>query len=73
MAELIIEWAPVRIRCLRCALETETVPNALACRACGSERTQLLSGDELLLTGIDLLEADPGLDPSAPLRSAQES
>ena len=68
-AELIIERAPVRIRCLGCAYETETAPNALVCPACGSERTQLLSGDELLLTGIDLLEADPGLDRSAPLQS----
>ena len=63
MAELIIEWAPVRIHCLGCALETEASPNALACPTCGSERTQLLSGDELLLTGIDLLEADPAPIP----------
>ena len=68
-AELIIERAPVQIRCLGCGYETETAPNALACPACGSERTQLLSGDELLLTGIDLLEADAGLDLSAPLQS----
>jgi len=65
-AELIIERAPVRIRCLRCRHETETAANALTCPACGGERTQLLSGDELLLTGIDLLEAGPGADASAP-------
>lgn len=69
MAELIIERAPVRIRCLECACEAETMSNVLTCPACGSELTQLLSGDELLLTGIDLLEADPGLDLSAPLQS----
>ena len=63
MAELIIERTPVRIRCLGCAFESEAAPNALACPTCGSERTQLLSGDELLLTGIDLLEADPAPIP----------
>jgi len=65
-AELLIERAPVRVRCLECRHEGERATSTLTCGACGSERTQLLSGDELLLTGIDLEPSDTRAQRRAP-------
>jgi hydrogenase nickel incorporation protein HypA/HybF len=59
-ASLSIEIAPVRIRCRDCAAETETSPNRLSCGACGSLRTELLSGDEMLLAHVELSVPDEG-------------
>lgn len=53
-ARLILQPAPVRVRCLRCQAESETTVQALSCAHCGHTHTQLLSGDELLLTGVEL-------------------
>jgi hydrogenase nickel incorporation protein HypA/HybF len=56
-AELLIETLPVRIRCTRCGAESEAPPNRLLCGACGDFRTQLLSGDEMLLASLELTRA----------------
>ena len=53
-AELVIEEAPVRIRCTQCGAESEAPPNRLLCGSCGDFRTRLLSGDELLLASVEL-------------------
>jgi hydrogenase nickel incorporation protein HypA/HybF len=53
-AELLLEDAPVRVRCSRCEAESPVPSNDLACPSCGCWRTQLLSGDELLLTRVEL-------------------
>lgn len=53
-AELRIEPAPVRVRCAQCGAETEARVNRLLCAACGDYRTQLISGDELLLVSVEL-------------------
>jgi hydrogenase nickel incorporation protein HypA/HybF len=53
-AELVIEAAPVRVRCTRCGAETEARPNRLLCGDCGDFRTRLLSGDEMLLARVEL-------------------
>lgn len=53
-AELVIEEQPVRVRCLSCGADTEAAINRLVCGACGDYRTQLLSGDEMLLTSLEL-------------------
>jgi hydrogenase nickel incorporation protein HypA/HybF len=53
-AELITELQPIRIRCLECDAESEVQPNRLLCGACGSYRTQVISGDELLLASVEL-------------------
>ena len=53
-AELIIETLPVRVRCRVCGAETEARPNHLACRVCGDSHTDLVSGDEFLLTRVEL-------------------
>lgn len=54
-AELIFESLPLRIRCSDCGREADAVPDKLACGACGSIRTELVSGDTLLLRRVELL------------------
>jgi len=53
-AELVTEIQPIRIRCLACAAVSDATPNRLLCDACGSYRTQVISGDELLLASVEL-------------------
>jgi hydrogenase nickel incorporation protein HypA/HybF len=55
-AELRIETAPVRVRCQRCDAETEATPNRLICGQCGDWHTQLIGGDEMMLTSIELVK-----------------
>jgi len=57
-AELIIETLPVRIHCQQCNFEGEVEPNHLVCPACSNWRTQLLSGDEMLLASVELVTTD---------------
>jgi hydrogenase nickel incorporation protein HypA/HybF len=57
-AELIIESLGIRVRCGRCGAETEAAPNHLVCGVCGEWQTQLLSGDELLLVRVELLQPE---------------
>jgi hydrogenase nickel incorporation protein HypA/HybF len=52
-AQLAITQAPVRVRCLLCGETSEAQPNNLCCTHCDAYRTQLLSGDEMLLEGIE--------------------
>jgi hydrogenase nickel incorporation protein HypA/HybF len=54
-AKLIIEYLPVRVRCLQCGSESEVLPNRLLCQQCGDWRTQLQSGDEMLLASIEFV------------------
>ncbi|MBI3546980.1 MAG: hydrogenase maturation nickel metallochaperone HypA [Gammaproteobacteria bacterium] len=55
-AELRIEIAAVRVRCQHCHAETEVLPNRLICGECGDWHTQLIGGDEMLLTRIELVK-----------------
>jgi len=57
-AELAIEPQPIRVRCLTCGEESAASTNRLVCGACGDYRTQLLSGDELLLASLELERRD---------------
>jgi hydrogenase nickel incorporation protein HypA/HybF len=57
-AELVTELQPIRVRCLECDAESQVEPNRLLCSACGSYRTQVTSGDELLLASVELDLAD---------------
>ena len=64
-AELITELEPIRVRCLACETESRAEPNRLLCDACGSYRTQVISGDELLLASVELDIADnPAGEPA---------
>ena len=57
-AELVIEPAPVCVRCTRCGAETEARPNRLVCGQCGDYHTRLVSGDEMLLQQIEFAVED---------------
>ena len=56
-AELVIEEAGVVVRCSVCDAETEARPNRLVCGECGDFRTNLVSGDEMILQRVELLTA----------------
>ncbi len=51
-AELIIEHAPIRVKCKQCNAESEVTLDDLNCTHCGDSQTTLLSGEELILVGI---------------------
>jgi hydrogenase nickel incorporation protein HypA/HybF len=53
-ASLVIEPAPVRVRCRTCFEESAAAPNRLLCAACGDWHTDLVSGDEMLLVRVEL-------------------
>ena len=53
-AKLLIEGMPLRVHCLECGADTDAVPNRLLCGECGSFRTRLISGEELLLKSLEL-------------------
>lgn len=52
---LVIEKLPIRVRCKRCGAETAAEANRLVCGECGDWQTQLLSGDEMLLASVELI------------------
>jgi hydrogenase nickel incorporation protein HypA/HybF len=58
-AELMVEDSPVRVRCLQCGAESEVPSNRLLCSSCGQWRTQVLTGDELLLIRVEMEKALP--------------
>jgi len=61
-ALLDIETAPVVVHCRDCDRASTVAPNRLLCLHCGSHRTRLQSGDELLLVSLELRvpDASPG-------------
>jgi hydrogenase nickel incorporation protein HypA/HybF len=59
-AVLDIETAPVVVRCRDCGAETQAAPNRLVCGECGGFRTDLVSGDEMLLAHLELSVPDAG-------------
>lgn len=56
---LEIDHVPVVLDCLDCR-ERTTVEEVLllVCRSCGSVRTSVVSGEELLVTSLDVAEQD---------------
>ena len=53
-AELHIDSLPVRVHCKDCDAESEVSANRLLCAQCGTWKTRLVSGDDLLLTRVEL-------------------
>lgn len=53
-ARLHVEAAPIRVRCQECGEESDVAVNRLVCEHCGDWRTNLISGDELLLRRVIL-------------------
>ena len=58
-AELEFTLAPIQVHCQTCGAETEAAMNRLVCGACGDWHTQILSGDELLLESVELINDTP--------------
>jgi hydrogenase nickel incorporation protein HypA/HybF len=58
-AEIEIETAAVRVECSICGASSGAQPNRLLCAACGNWRVALSSGDEMLLSRVELFELDP--------------
>jgi len=54
-AELTIEDRPVRVHCLQCGQDSDASVNRLLCGHCGDWRTELLSGDELMLVQVEFM------------------
>jgi hydrogenase nickel incorporation protein HypA/HybF len=59
-SEAVLETSvqQVRIRCWQCGAECEAAVNRLICCKCGDFRTQLISGDELILASVELSRDD---------------
>lgn len=58
-ATLEFTHAPIQVRCQSCGAETEAAMNRLICGACGDWHTQIISGDELLLESVELINDTP--------------
>ncbi len=56
-ATIEIEETPVRVRCKVCCSTSDALPNRLLCATCGAWQVVLVSGDEMLLAGIELVDA----------------
>jgi hydrogenase nickel incorporation protein HypA/HybF len=53
-SQLAIEETNIRVRCRVCGAETAAAANRLVCGTCGEWRTDLITGNELLLLRIEL-------------------
>ena len=53
-AILNISELPIKIKCQKCSLESDAKANRLICAHCGDWHTTLISGDEMLITSIEL-------------------
>jgi len=56
-AILEIEGIDARVRCRGCGAVSVVRPNRLLCAGCGAWQVTLISGDEMLLASVDLLDA----------------
>lgn len=57
ISELDVRMVPATIACLDCAAVTELDDPFLVCPHCGSAAVRITSGEELLVTSLDLVEA----------------
>ena len=53
-AEFQIDVAGIVVKCSRCGAESAAKPNRLLCAECGDFRTNLVSGDEMVLKSVEL-------------------
>ncbi len=56
-SELDVRLVPARLTCLDCGESTELTEPFLVCGSCESRAVTIASGDELLVTSIDLVDA----------------
>ena len=45
----------MRVHCLQCGQDSDASVNRLLCGHCGDWRTELLSGDELMLVQVEFM------------------
>jgi len=57
-AEFRIDVSDVVVKCSQCGAETPAKPNRLLCGECGDFRTNLVSGDEMVLKSLELDDID---------------
>ena len=55
-AELCVESVPARIRCAGCDHVTELDTPALICAGCGGTTVEVVTGEEFLITSLELTE-----------------
>jgi hydrogenase nickel incorporation protein HypA/HybF len=53
-AKLELEPSPLLVRCTICDARGEAAPNRLLCPVCGDWRVEVVQGDALLLTSVEL-------------------
>ena len=53
-AQLLIDYKPLQWRCQACGREDESDAAVECCTDCGSDRLQLLSGDQVVLEHLEL-------------------
>lgn len=53
-AELVITSAAVVVKCNECAAESEVPSNRMLCSACGGYLTRVISGEEMILSRLEL-------------------
>ena len=61
-AQLLIEHSDIVVRCTACGECSVVAANRLLCASCGDFRTNLESGDEMLLASLELDGVQPGRD-----------
>jgi len=59
-AELLIRVTPIKVHCSACGEQSDATANSLVCAHCGDWRTDLVSGDELMLLSIEFDKAKTG-------------
>ena len=60
-AVLVIEDADIIVACSECGVESPAQANRLVCAECGGYRTQVISGDEMILQRLEMSFADRAL------------
>lgn len=53
-AQLLVQYKPLQLRCQACGREGESDTAVECCAGCGSERLQLLSGDQVVLERVEV-------------------
>ncbi len=53
-AEFQIDVSDIVVKCSQCGAESPAKPNRLLCGECGDYRTNLVSGDEMVLRSLEL-------------------
>ena len=69
-ASLELDCLPLRVRCQQCGQVSDALPSRLICGHCGDWHTDLVSGDELILSRVELLQAER--DHDTPAQTAPE-